>query len=208
VAALADTGTVEVAVLASFREVLAILDDDIVMVAVDIPIGLPEAGRRACDVAARRHLGPRRSSVFPAPPRPLLGVHDYGHALTMKQALDGRGLSKQAFHLLPKIAEVDAALDADDQRAVVESHPELAFARLKGRPADNSKRSEAGLAERRDLLRGVVGSLPSRPRGAGEDDLVDAVALTITARRLAEGTAERVGDRTHDARGLVMQIAW
>ena len=35
-------------------------------IAVDILIGLPEVGARACDAAARKHLGlPRMCSVFP-----------------------------------------------------------------------------------------------------------------------------------------------
>lgn len=38
-----------------------------VCIAVDIPIRLREDGQaRACDVEARKLLGPRRSSVFPA----------------------------------------------------------------------------------------------------------------------------------------------
>ena len=42
------------------------------VIAIDIPIGLPKAGARACDVEARRLLGPRRSSVFAAPLRAML----------------------------------------------------------------------------------------------------------------------------------------
>ena len=42
------------------------------IIAIDIPIGLPEAGPRMCDIEARKLLGPRRSSVFPAPIRPAL----------------------------------------------------------------------------------------------------------------------------------------
>ncbi|MBW3631957.1 MAG: DUF429 domain-containing protein [Chloroflexi bacterium] len=36
-------------------------------IGVDIPIGLSESEPRQCDIAARKVLGPRRSSVFPAP---------------------------------------------------------------------------------------------------------------------------------------------
>lgn len=42
------------------------------VVAVDVPIGLLERGGRECDAEARRLLGGRRSSVFPAPIRPIL----------------------------------------------------------------------------------------------------------------------------------------
>ena len=40
---------------------------DVGCIAIDIPIGLSSTGARACDLAARRLLGRRRSSVFPAP---------------------------------------------------------------------------------------------------------------------------------------------
>ena len=50
---------------------------------VDIPIGLPETGaERACDLMARRLLGPRKSSVFPVPVRQAV------HAPTYQEACD------------------------------------------------------------------------------------------------------------------------
>src|SRR6478672_10250511 len=45
--------------------------------AVDAPIGLPEAGPRDCDLAARRLLGVRGVSVFPAPVRAVLAATSY-----------------------------------------------------------------------------------------------------------------------------------
>ena len=55
----------------SFPEMLAALSEASV-IAIDIPIGLPEQGKRDCDMAARFHLGrPRASSVFPTP---VLGI--------------------------------------------------------------------------------------------------------------------------------------
>src|SRR2546428_2845339 len=45
------------------------------IVALDMPIGLPEAGDRQCDKVARAHLGwPRRTSVFVVPVRPAIGA--------------------------------------------------------------------------------------------------------------------------------------
>ena len=46
-------------------------------VGVDIPIGLSDGPPRKCDVDARALLGDRRSSVFPAPVRPVLGARSY-----------------------------------------------------------------------------------------------------------------------------------
>ena len=52
------------------------------LVLVDIPIGLPGAGRpaRDCDVAARRAISPRGSTIFPAPSRAALDAPDYAGA--------------------------------------------------------------------------------------------------------------------------------
>jgi predicted RNase H-like nuclease len=185
-----------VQVLATFEEVMAL---DVNVVAVDMPIGLPDAGARACDVQARRRLGPRRSSVFAAPVRSVLHERSYIEALALHRATDGRGLSKQTFHLLPKIAEVEAALDD----RVIEAHPELAFARLLGAPARHAKRTAAGRAERLAVL-GLVA--PPRVRGAAPDDILDAIALTHIARRVLTGDAEPLGDGARDSRGQPMTI--
>lgn len=170
-------------------------------VAVDMPIGLPAGpgAPRACDVAARRLLGPRRSSVFPAPAR----AH-----LTATSFADISGLSVQSFNLLGRIAELDVLIDPSLQDRVVESHPELAFARLhRGAPLATSKRTPHGLLERARLL--GVDTVPTPPRGARADDVLDALALVHTARRIADGSAERLGDpHARDERGLRMEIAW
>ena len=51
------------------------------VLAIDIPIGLTDAGPRDCDVAARRLLGPiRGASVFAAPIRPALHAASYPDA--------------------------------------------------------------------------------------------------------------------------------
>src|SRR3954447_20737539 len=82
----------DVDVVPTFADVLA-ATRDAVCVAVDMPIGLPDAGARACDVAARVALGPRRSSVFPAPRRALLRCREWA---------DATGVSRQTFNLLPR----------------------------------------------------------------------------------------------------------
>lgn len=61
--------------------VIAKLDSgQLATVAIDIPIGLPEAGSRRCDIEARSMIGARRSSVFPAPARGVLGAATYEDA--------------------------------------------------------------------------------------------------------------------------------
>lgn len=170
-------------------------------VAIDMPIGLPArpGEQRACDVAARRLLGARRSSVFPAPARCFLGAVTFA---------DVTGMPIQAFHLLPRVAAVDRLIDPAMQDRVVESHPELAFIRLNGgSQVRTAKRTAEGIAQRAALL--GLGTLPMPPRGARTDDVLDALALVDTARRIADGTVERLGDPTaRDERGLRMEIAW
>lgn len=178
--------------------------------AIDMPIGLPAHEPRACDVEARRHLGERRSSVFPAPVRAVLGAGSYDQALVLSRAASGRGLSRQAFNLVPRIAELDAVVRPELQDRVVEAHPELAFTRLAGRPPHHAKRTAEGRAERLVLLAaaGLDGLANVRVLGAAPDDVLDAAALVVTAARIRAGTAERLGDGARDVRGLRMEVAW
>src|SRR5207245_2674687 len=78
------------------------------IIALDVPIGLPESHARTCDTEARRLLGRRASSVFPAPIRPVLAATDYAQACQIRFEIEGKKLSRQSFAILPKICEVDA----------------------------------------------------------------------------------------------------
>ena len=192
-------------VVRSVRELIAQTDrDELTAVAIDIPIGLPDRGRRACDVEARARLGPRRSSVFPAPVRAVLHCSTWDEANTRARAIDGRGLPRQAFNLLGKIAEVDALMSPRRQRRIVEAHPELSFASMSGAPLGHPKRSPAGRQERIDLVRVA----PAPLSGAAPDDVLDAHAALWTARRVAGGAEVRLGDGARDGRGLQMEIVY
>ena len=177
-----------VVVVPNFRDALAeVLDGRVAAMGVDMPIGLPERGRRAADHEARRRLGPRRSSVFPTPRRAVLGAVDYADALARSRAIDGTGLSRQAFHLLGRIAEVDDAMTPELQDRVFECHPETVFARLAGRPLETTKRTPEGRADRTALLAPHVADIEAiaaaRCPGARHDDVLDALAVAVTAAR-------------------------
>lgn len=204
-------GAAQTRVVGSFAEVV----DDVVggrlaCVAVDMPIGLPDAGPRACDVEARRRLGARRWSVFPAPVRPVLAASTWDDALATARATDGRGISLQTWHLVHKIREVDDALAPGVVDSVVEAHPELTLATMAGAPMAHPKRSRDGRAERLTVLRTALpfaaDVLAAPLPGAALDDVVDAVALLWTAARHAAGRSTSVGDGTTDARGRPMRI--
>jgi predicted RNase H-like nuclease len=183
-------------VFARFEELLAKLTDNAV-VGVDIPIGLTERGSRACDLAARRFLGARRgASVFPAPLRGVLGATTHAEANVLQRAIEGKGLSIQAFGILPKVAEVDACLRSHISltERVFEVHPEVAFAALNGNVGlKASKKTAQGQTVRLELLRPHFGDTPERflvqrPRkSVAADDVLDAFAVLWSARRLQAG---------------------
>ncbi|MGE0729520.1 MAG: DUF429 domain-containing protein [Acidimicrobiia bacterium] len=183
-----------------------------VIIGADIPIGLPVDGRRLADVEARRLLGARRSSVFPTPCRAVLGAADYAEALVQSRAASGKGLSKQAWNLVPKMREVDQWVTPSHEARLHEVHPELAFARLAGGPLAEPKRSPAGAAARRRLLAGrlgrgvLAGALEQVGPGVATDDVLDAVAVALSARSIAAGEGITLGDGARDERGLVMRI--
>lgn len=210
-----DGGAVEGRVCRSFAELLQTLPPS-ALIAVDMPIGLADAGARACDVQARALLGRRGSSVFPAPLRGVLGAATHAEACARGRAQDGRGLSIQAYNILRKVEQVDAALCADARAAArtFEVHPEVCFAQLNGGPALlPGKKSAAGHALRRALLEAqfpgqaarLLGGHPRREVQA--DDVLDALACLWTARRLVRGQALSLpAEPPRDACGLRMAI--
>jgi predicted RNase H-like nuclease len=191
-------------------------DDGIL--AIDIPIGLPQSTPRSCDREARRLLGqPRGSSVFPAPMRTTLNADDYREACQLNQEACGKKISRQTFNLLPKLREVDALMWVERQQRIFESHPELGFMLMSGRDRGlaSGKKRPAGRQERLSIvqslipdtdLNSVLATLPDRI--APLDDKLDALACLITARRIANGTALRLpsGAVEFDARNLRMEI--
>ncbi len=205
-------GVVEIAVVSSIGEVVAALDaGDLAAVAVDIPIGLAARDPRACDIEARRRLGPRRSSVFPAPARAVLGARTYEEACTVSRQVSGKGLSKQLFNIVAKIEEVDAVQSPGRQHSLFEACPELSFAVMGGdTPMQHNKRTAEGRAERVAVLHEHLGVdvpalLGARAPGAQPDDVLDALALAWTARRSLGGSCLRFGGEL-DATGLRMEV--
>jgi predicted RNase H-like nuclease len=189
------------------------------LVCVDIPIGLPETGARECDRTARQRLGsPRGSSVFPAPIRGVLGMDlDYRQTCARHRRLDsGRGMSQQAYQLLPKIHQVDCYLRENAFRAhcVIEVHPEVSFAMWNGgTPMAFRKSKSEGRGERAQLIDFVWPQERERlwelvrAHECQRDDLNDAFAALWTARRVVAGTAVRMCSAPEvDATGLRMEI--
>ncbi len=178
------------------------------VVMIDIPIGLPQSGRRACDLAARALLGAARSRVFLDARRPLLDFADHGAANQWAKR-DGKGVSAQLFNILPKIAAVDRFITPSRQATTRESHPELVFMRLGGAGPLPTKKKAPGRKLRRDLVHAggfaaIDEWLVSLARKTAQpDDLLDACALAIAARAPHGTVCDLI---EHDARGLRMEI--
>jgi predicted RNase H-like nuclease len=204
------------------------------IIAIDVPIGLPERspvkGRQA-ESAVRALLGDRKSSVFRIPsrgavyasvaPEPADARKRFFHAckIARETSEDNKGFSKQSFYILEKVVEVDTLLRNDRKLAthVFETHPELAFVKMNGGVALNEpkkKKSRAyppGLALRRNLLatagipRVLLDARP--PKGAAGDDMIDAFACLITARRIHAKDARCYPENPpRDEYGLPMAI--
>lgn len=186
------------------------------VVAVDVPIGLLERGARECDVRARILLGSRRSSVFPAPIRPILTATSQADASKIRREVEGKGVSIQTWAIVPKIIEVDACLCRDDalREIVREVHPELSFFFLNGeRPMKTAKKKAEGQVERLIVLRKWAGEIivdcltQRRELGCQADDIVDALVALWTAERIARGTAISIpAEPPLDAHGLRMEM--
>jgi predicted RNase H-like nuclease len=218
-----DGGEALVRIVPRFAEVLAAPEAPQV-IAVDMPIGLPERtglGGRAAEAAVRPLLGARQSSVFSVPSRAAIYADDYAAACARALATSDppRKVSKQLFNIAPRIREIDELLCAFPAAGalVFEVHPEVAFWRLNGGRAlaepkkIKSRPYEPGLSLRRGLL--IAAGLPVEvvnappPKGAGPDDLLDALACAVIAQRIHRGEAKPFPDPPpRDAFGLAMAI--
>ena len=189
-------------------------------VLVDMPIGLSADGRRDCDRLARQRLGARASSVFPVPARLALAEPAYEQANAKMKQRCGRGLSKQAFYLLPKIRELECYLTANPKPPGRwhECHPELCFGQFnQGLPMGFAKKTREGRLERLRLIRsrfrdGIEGSIDALMASTTRkqlalDDVLDALVLaSLAATSRRDWIKLPVDPAPRDANGLPMQI--
>jgi predicted RNase H-like nuclease len=193
---LGGDGRLTVHVASSIESLVAHVREgaEVAVVAIDIPIGLPDAGGRQADALARAALPGKGSSVFSTLTRSAYSADSYaGGREANLAATDGeRSASAQAWALGPKILQVDAWVRGDPRAAVIEVHPELCFARMSGAPILAAKRTDEGVALRREALgrAGIVAPPWYSGSGFAEDDLLDACAALWTAVRHLNGESE------------------
>ena len=210
-------GEPEVGIYVTFSGLIESFGADAV-IAVDMPIGLPEfsgRGGRGPEALVRPALGARQSSVFSIPSRAAVyaetavfttiaewyAAHRRASAVAMRTSDPPRGVSIQAFGIFPKIREIDALLrERPELRGrVIESHPEVAFMQLNGgQPMLLAKKakgvvSPAGMEERKALLCRYgyerVFLDQRAPSGAKADDFLDACCMMLVAGRIRRGEA-------------------
>lgn len=183
-----------------FHSDLVVAIDRAELLAVDMPIGLPGdegvvdattgVGRRA-DEVCRRLLGPRASSMFPAPSFAALAAMDYQQARAITPSL-----TAQSFSLRKRILEL-RELASRVGPSVVEFHPEVTFRMLAGAPLQYPKRSWNGQQQRRQLLAQlgveIADVLPPDVGSACPDDVLDAAAGAVTAAAIASGRCRAFG---------------
>ncbi|MCY4423472.1 MAG: DUF429 domain-containing protein [Acidimicrobiaceae bacterium] len=196
----------------------------LLVVAVDMPLGLPMASCRwrPCEERARGRLGKKRErAVFPSPPLCTLDAVEHAEADRLAVEAGGNTLSGDTYRLLEKCRDVREALDTAAFRSsarprVAEVHAEVCFWEMNGKkPTHYTKRSERGQADRLSLLSShfsgidaaVEESADAPPDGAlRRYDMFDAAAAAWTARRIASGDAERLGNDERDEGGFPMSI--
>ena len=161
--------------------------------------------------------------MFPVPPRLALSPLSYEELNLASKAHCGKGVSKQAFYLLPKIREAEALLRSPNSDGAdwLETHPELCFSSFNGAvPMEDNKKTEAGFCERKSvlarhipartidrLLRSLMASLPRSQ--CARDDMVDALVCGVLARLDATGRGcLPPGKRDFDEVGLPMRICY
>ena len=191
------------------------------VILIDIPIGLKTGGKdeRRCDPEARKLLGPRRSSVFPAPSREAIYARSYQEACDVNQRLTGKRLSVENWNIIPKIREVDCLLsdDASAREHIREIHPELCFWGLAGRSMQYAKKRSEGLSERTQLLQSIYPQTADiiahalstyRRKDVARDDILDALAAAVTGLMGKQNLTSIPQEPEFDERGLRMEMVY
>jgi predicted RNase H-like nuclease len=193
--------TAEVRTFVNFVELLAELAPRSI-IAIDMPIGLPERavkGGREADRAAREFLGTRRASVFPVPSRRAVYACEDGYREVCSVAQDTsdppRAVSIQLFGILPRIQQIDKILRQEPalRKRIFEVHPEVSFKVMSNNWPLPTKKGDQGLQLRRELLHneGFAATFlhEKPPRGAEWEDFYDACACVWSAKRILDGVA-------------------
>lgn len=192
------------------------------LILIDIPIGLKNGGNgeRLSDFEARRVLQTRKSSIFPVPCREAVYAESYEEACELNEKLTGKRISRQAWNIVPKIRDVDSFLIENEKirEKVREVGPEICFQAFAGLPMKNSKKSEEGFLERKQILEKTYPSTDElikaalsnyRRKDLAKDDILDALVTALTAKMGFKYGFQYVPCKPEiDSKGLKLQMVY
>lgn len=203
--------------------------DDAERIFIDIPIGLPEKGRRQCDIDASDMLEDRRSSVFWTPCRDAIYATTLEDAKEVNTEKTEYSISNQTWAIMPRIREVDEfLLEVEDAQGTVrEVHPEVCFWTFDvekqiedGKKTDNGRKDRLAVLQAVDsrakeiyedaVEKHIDGPEPyarTLPKNA-KDDVLDALAAALTAQGSDDQLETLPDDPPTDARGLPMEMVY
>ena len=128
----------------------------------------------------------------------------------------GKSLPKQTINIIPKIRELDEFLTnhPEYKNRILESHPEIDFARLNGAVVLSRKKEFPGFSERAAILKKYLPGESfsgmwdrAKELRCNPDDLLDAVCLAVTARMASQGMCETIpSEPEQDDTGLYVKL--
>lgn len=193
--------------------------DDAEAVLVDVPIGLPADGDRACDRLARDLLGTRASAVVSPPVPAAIRKRRYGVASRVHERQAGTSLSERAFAMSDAIAVLGDLLTEFPRAGdvVAESNPELCYRAFAGEPLERERDTAGGYAERLRTLASLDRDAPPAVQSAAEavagydvdvSDVLDAMALGYAAWPGGGDRRSLPPDPSTDADGKPMRLVY
>ena len=214
-----DEGEEHYAILKDKNELASVLGD-YDRVFIDMPIGLEdESYTRQCDLELRKVLGSGyASSVFSPPIRPALYAPTYAEANLTSFEYTEKKLTLQTWNITPKIRMLDELLARHDGwgERILESHPEWLFNRLNKGMIFQKKNLKKGIRHRLELLSEKsewaeeffrIIKEEYRRSEVGEDDIVDAMVLALSAKKSTEIGLKTIPEiPPRDGTGLPMAI--
>ncbi len=200
-------------------EMLCRENADAELMIIDMPIGLPEIGNDIRpEIGARKILGKKASSIFNCPCRQAVYKDSYKEANEMNKNVLGKGLSQQSYAICPKIREIDKFLKDNEKykNKLIESHPEICFAKFNGTPIFENKKTPEGIKKRISVLseyykeiEEIVYESNISKKEAQIDDILDAICLAVVARNGQKGELKTIpAEPQKDNCGFLMQMVY
>lgn len=201
----------------SFEANLESIKDYKELILIDVPCGCPS---QLSDIRpepfVRKIVKKRSSSVFNVPALQTLSAKDYQEANKINKEILGKGLSKQSFHIIPIIKEVNEFILSNPLLNIHESFPELIFTQLLGRPCTYSKHKEEGKQERIQCLKETFSWISQDLDDALNImphylhlDIIDAAALACCAVLISEGQSKTIpADFQKNSQGIDMKVTF